>query len=209
MLDEQTLATKFSILVAGRRGMRRLGARNNLKSLRLEQTWHAAPLSRTWMSTVGMWGGIYTPKRILEVSGVKYNTLNQFRFAHSLGTAKNEETCRAAWDVAAGAYSKFETTGIADLTEKVTNVCARQGILPFELYLYVHGVKMMMDALGLGADHLALYETENMARIVEYWDEQKFLIDRAALLTYAEDQRSHGQEVTTAAIHAVPYGEDD
>jgi len=143
----EALETQLILLTRPIRALQRMGIEDVVKT-RFEKTWHERPLAKHWTSTIGMWGGVATPKEIMERSGTNASTYKTFRQYYGL-TARTAGG-REQWSLAVDTFLRWIKEDLdIPLKERVAKVCAHFGILPIELRIYVDRITDITQDLGL------------------------------------------------------------
>lgn len=99
-------------------------------------TWHARPLAKNWIATLGCWGAVVNPEDIAQLAGVNATAFRAFRSRYNVRTSRidGRPGYRHQRVVALEAYNNWSAR---KETTTPVEVASSLGILPAELYIYV------------------------------------------------------------------------
>lgn len=138
-LDEQIF-----VLTAPQPVLRRQGIRDVTKH-RYEKTWHRRPLAKTWVPTIGAWGGIFSPESIRNVTKTTASAFHSVKHRYGLKAVKRESYPNQ-YELAFDAYGEWEERKARQEPEVIAQVL---GIFPIELRIYVDFVSHIIVEAGL------------------------------------------------------------
>ncbi len=183
MFSDRDLVLKFNYLTAPQAALRRMKITEPTKEFRYRETWHELPLPSNWAVTIGSWGGVKTVEEIQQLAGVTYGALKQFRQRNLLSTARTENNKASSWKLALSSYQMFGYNLETAEPERVTMVAHSHGILPFELYLYVHMMESVWKEMKIKS--LSDLNTPRGELAEIRWPDLMLMVDMAIPRKYA------------------------